>query len=210
MHNAYLSCISIDTERDIFDVFRTVPKKRIIYNGNFFRCLRIDKLLRSFLFKKNWINSSKNTRPDFHNFKNHIMVEFMKIDDADSLKSNSFRRKAKTLRNYFGADYEEVLKNSSLFYVPRATKECTYANYLNNFRSILLKHSSKVGAYHENFPECKTCVLFVCDESSCYFTTKLSKNHKNKNALGELHKCFFDKAFVDIIRNCKADFVVLT
>lgn len=204
----YNSCISLDTEQDIFDVFRTVPKEKIIYNGRFFKCLRVDRLLRSCLYKKNWIDSSKNTRPDFHNDKNQIMMDFMKIDDAQNLKNNSFRRKTKTLNNYFGNDYEELLKETSLFYVPRATEDCSYNNYLNNFKSILLKHSDKVCEYRKNFPNCKTCVLFVCDESSCYFTTKLTKNHKNKNALGELHKCFFDKAFIDIIRNCKADFVV--
>lgn len=208
--NAYKSCISLNDEQSIFDVYRTVPKSRIIYNGRFFKCLRVDLLLRSILFKKNWVDSSKESSPDFHNDKHHIMVEFMRIDDSVDQKNNSFKRKTKTLEKYFGGNYKNLMNGSTLFYVPKVgdVGKVSYKSYLKNFKETIENHSNKVEKYHENFPKCDTCVFFVCDESNCYFTRNTRLFSNNIKFTSALHNCFYDKSFLEIIKTCKADYLI--
>jgi hypothetical protein len=200
MHNPFAL---LNTEQEIFDSFRKVPRSRIKYHGNFFRCLRIERLLKSHIYKRNWIDSSKDTSPDFHNDRQHIMMEIMKIDDSVSPSVNSFYRKDKCLRSYIGDQYKDMIQNCTTFVIPDTTNddEYNFDGYLKNFNRVLLDHSSKVGKYHEHFPNCKTCILFICDESSAYY----QKINADQNLI---HICFNDSRFVNLIKELKSDFVV--
>ncbi len=91
---------TFDDEKIIIDTYKkAIKNSQIKYIGSFFRCFRIKKLTKSFLFSKSWINSSAKSDmpPDFHNNKHHLMMEVMRVDDClnkidrELLKRNSYQ-----------------------------------------------------------------------------------------------------------------------
>ena len=94
------------------------------------------------------------------------------------------------------------------------SNEFNYSGYINNFRQVLKKHSEKIPSYRSNHPECKELIFMVFDESNSYIQVSkkedLSKliddKAKFKNAI--LHHWYNDSQFVEIIKNCKADYVI--
>lgn len=198
---------SFESESFIFKHFKTVPSSRIKYLGRRFPCLRIKTLLKCPLFSKSWVDSSsKSARaPDFHNEKHHLMMDFARVDDCvfeGKAGVNSFARASKFMKEHAGKNYKNVLKEKgiTLYFVPDTTndKEFNYLGYLKSFKTVLMDHSKKVASYHSNYPKCKTCVMFIFDESNPYYQKDTT----------ELHCCFLDKKFIEIIKECNFDYVV--
>ena len=133
-------------------------------------------------------------------------MEVMRIDDGVGGKRspNSFERTGRFLKNIFGKDYKEKLNGSDFYFIPdtRNDNEYNFKAYLRNFERVLMNHSDKIDQYHKNYPKCKTCVLLICDESNSY----LEKIENTK--LVKTHMCFADKRFIDVIKECKANYVV--
>ena len=206
--------LTFDNESFIFEMFRHIPPSRIKYSGRYFHCLRIELLLKSFLFKKSWIDSSKDSIPDFHNDKHHIMMEIMRIDDCVNEIDgrhvpSSFERAGKYMSRHFGHNYKNDLKTCTLFFNAntRNNKHFNFKGYYQNFKRVLLDHSNNVDVYRKNYPKCKTCVLFIFDESNAYYQESPFKS-QNPNKKNLVHTCFLDKQFIDVIKQCKSDYVV--
>ena len=199
---------SLDDESFIFQQFRNIPFYKIKHIGRAIHCWRVRRLIRSIFYSRSWIDSSSSSEPppDFHNDKHHIMMEFMRIDDSVGGKRgpNSFQRTHNCLEKYGGKDYKKKMAGCSLFFVPdtRSNKEYNFKGYYGNFERVLMDHSNKVDSYHINYPKCKTCVLFVCDESNDYYQVCEDKMKKKQ------HNCFRDKRFLNIIKECKSEYVV--
>ena len=199
---------SFNDESFVLKNLRSIPFYKFKHVGGFFRCLRIEILVKSIFFSKSWKDSSGKSElpPDFHNDKHHTVMEIMRLDDGAGGKHspNSFERTEKYLQKNLGHNYKTNLKDCSLYFVPntRNDKEYNFKAYLKNFDRVLTNHSNKVNSYHENYPKCKTCVFLVCDESNAYYQA-LDNSEKKK-----LHLCFADKQFVEIIKKYKADYVI--
>ena len=199
---------SLNRESFILENFRLIPSSRIKYVGRFLPCFRVERLIKSILFSKSWTDSSskRDMPPDFHNDKHHIMMEMMRVDDGVGSKHspNSFTRTNDLLNKYFDSDYKNKLAQCSAYVIPdtRDDKKFNFKGYFQTFKRVLTNHSEKVDNYRDNYPKCKTCVLFICDESNAYYQNV--DNGESKI----LHLCFNDKKFVEIIEHCKADYVV--
>ena len=197
---------TFDDESFIFEQLRLTPSNKIKYCGRLFRCFRIEKLLKSIFFYKSWINTSSKSDipPDFHNDRHHIMMDIMRVDDSASGKHgpNSFERTHKYLKKNIGKDYKKKMGGSSLYFIPNTMDDSQYnfKGYVRNFERILMDHSDKVSNYHQNYPKCKTCILFVFDESNAYY-----QDMGNERKL--IHLCFCDKKFLDVVKQCKSDYV---
>ena len=200
---------TFDNENSILKDFRNVPSYKIKYIGRFFHCFRVERLIKSVLFSKTWIDTSSKSDipPDFHNDKHHIMMDIMRIDDCvKKIKRkgvpNSFERANKLIKKFFGDD-EERLKDCSLYFDAdtRNDEEFNITGYLKEFERVLINHSNKVGSYHKNYPKCNTCVLFVCDRSNGYY-------QKISESIIIPHICFLDKKFIDVIKRCESQYVV--
>ena len=200
---------TMDEESVILERFRMISSFRIKFLGRFFHCLSVERLIKSPLFSKSWVDSSSKSDPppDFHNDKHHTMMEFMRIDDSteeiDGRKvNNSFAHERLYMKKHAGYDYKKKLSTCELFFLSDTSNdaEFNFKGYVKNFERVLLNHSEKADSYHLNYPKCKTLVLFVCDESNAYY--EASRDTKR------LHLCFYDKKFIEIIKECKADYVV--
>lgn len=214
---------TFDDEQFILDNYRTFPTFKIKYFGRFFHCFIIEKITKSFLFSKSWINSSSKDAlpPDFHNNKYHTMMEFMRIDDCiNELNGkhipNSFEKTNNTLKKLCGNNYKKVKNNSMIYFIPNTlnSDEYNFKGYFNNFQRVIIKHSKKVEKYRQNYPKCKKMVFFVCDESNNYVqvSNKEDLNKEDEKNLTlenfKIHYCFYDKKFIDVIKNCNADYVI--
>ena len=80
---------TMDNESFVIKNFKSILYGKIAYFGNFFHCFRIERLIKSFLFAKSWIDSSSKDSlpPDFHNEKHKIMMDVMRIDDCVNEKN---------------------------------------------------------------------------------------------------------------------------
>ena len=209
---------TMDDEKEVLNRYRLISSRKIVYVGRFFHCLRVERLTKSFLFSKSWIDSSSNgdLPPDFHNNKHKIMMDIMRIDDCVEKKKgrrvlNSFARTNLFMEKYFGKNYKEE-HNGTLFFVPDTSNrdDFNYNGYIKNFKRVLDDHSNKVDNYRKNYPQCKACVLFICDESNNYIQLTEKTVIKDGELSGpiKVHNQFLDKRFLDVIRNTKADYVI--
>lgn len=213
---------TMDKEKTIYSYYRMIPSRKIIYFGRFFHCLRIERITKSYLFSRSWIDSSaKNQRtPDFYNDKFHMMMEFMRIDDCiekinGKKINNSFAKANIGAKKLLGNNYKKEM-SGLLMYLPDTndSKEFNYHGYINNFERVVLDHSSKVPQYRENHPKCKTTILFVCDESNNYVQVAnkddlCKEDDKNPILNGyKPHFQFNDSRFIEIIKKVQADYVI--
>ena len=143
-------------------------------------------------------------------------MDIMRIDDCvNKIKgkkvNNSFARENIAMVKMAGEDYKERL-NGTLYFLAdtRNNKEFNIFGYQKNFARVLNDHSDKIDNYRKNHPKCKTCVLFVFDESNDY--VQLTDNTKFENGYpqGEIkiHQHFVDKKMINVIKNTKADYVI--
>ena len=205
---------TMDDEKFIKKLYEEIPSSDFFFNGRFFHCLRIMTLTKGFLFSKSWVDSSSKNDlpPDFHNNKHHMMMEIMRIDDCVSKSvDNSFQRANSKAKQIFGKNYKKY-QNGTMFFIPdtRDNSKYNFEGYFNNFKRVLLNHSSKIVDYRKNYPLCKTCVLFICDESNNYIevTDSDDLNRDNPFKPFKIHYWFLDKDFIDVIGKCDADYVI--
>lgn len=214
--------ITLDDEKTILDIYRQIPSNKIQFNGRYFNCMRIKTLTKSIIFSKSWINSSsKDSKPpDFHNNLHHIMLEIMRVDDClNEINGkhilNSFAITNKNVSKQLGKDYKKRL-NGVLCYIPNTNNsdEFNFKGYINNFKRTIEKHSSKITKYKENYPKCKITVFLICDESNNYIQVSNKEDLKRENEHNLIidnflpHICYLDNKFIDIIKDCKADYVI--
>lgn len=213
---------TFDNESFIFQYYRIISKNKIKCFGRFFHCLRIKLLTHSKIFSKTWKDSSSKNDlpPDFYNKKHRIVMEIMRMDDCvDNIDGkrvrNSFEKTNLFMKKHAGKDYKKTL-NGDLIFIPdtRNSKEFNFQGYVNNFERVILKHSNKVEEYQKNYPKCKTTVFLVCDESNNYVQVYNNEDLKKENERDvELekflpHMAYCDKKFIEIIKNCKADYLI--
>lgn len=209
---------TLDKESFVLSCYRSVPFYKFHYFGRFLSCLRIALLTKSYLFSKTWFDSSskKLPPPDFHNEKYGLLLEIMRIDDcSNSLNGisiqNSFERANVKIKKYFGHNYKNSGKGSLIFVSDtRNNNEFNFRSYFDNFKRVLMKHSEKIDKYKQNYPKCKTTILLICDESNNYVEV-LDKNDLNRKLpLGKwrVHGWFLDEAFLKVIKETKADYII--
>ncbi len=214
---------TFDDEGYVLKNYRLIPSRKIKYIGNYFRCYKIEKLTKSILFSKSWINSSSKdvSPPDFHNDRHHIMMEMMRIDDCvNNLNGehvkNSFERESDILKSGLGKDYKKNHQNDIAIIFPDTsnTDEFNYSSYFDNFVRTIYKHSSKIEKYKENYPKCKEVIFFLLDESNEYIQTTDNNIYNetiNANINPQrfvIHYCYLDKKFLDVIKTCRADYFI--
>lgn len=204
--------ITLDDEELIWNIYKNTPSYKVKYFGNFFRCMRIDILTRSKLFSKSWINSSSKADlpPDFHNNKHKIMMEFMRVDDSSKkCKNNSFKRQNSILKKCFGKNDRNDL---TFFCLPNTNNniDFNYKGYIQNFERVVNKHAQKADNYKKNYPNCKSLVFFICDESNNYMEVANKEDLCEKEIYKnfKFHYSYLDKKILEIVKNCNADFVI--
>lgn len=213
---------TFDDESFVLENYRLIPSHKIKFYGRFFHCLRIKLLAKSWLLSKTWTDSSSKSDPppDFHNDRFGIMMEMMRVDDCvNSIDgkhvANSFEHANKTMKKYAGSDYKKKL-NGSLFFIPdtRNSEEFNFGGYLSNFERVVNKHSNNVPQYRKNHPQCKTTVFLICDESDNYVQVSDKEDLKREDEHNVVlknflpHHCYLDERFLEIIKNCQADYVI--
>ncbi len=213
---------TLDKESELLSRFRAIPRSNIKYVGSFFSCLRIEIVTRSILFRKSWGDSSaKNTLPpDYHNDKHHIMMEMMRVDDCvgkvdNEHIPNSFEKETRNLKETLGNDYKKIREDVSIYFIPNSniSNIFTYEGYMNNFRRTILKHSAKIDNYKKNYPKCKKVIFFISDESNefCEVYSLADKEKLEQGAKGikvNWHIPYLDNKFIDIINECKCDYII--
>lgn len=213
---------TFDDETLILENFRTIKDREINFFGGLFNCLKIKFLTKSKFVSKTWVDSSSKSGlpPDFHNNRFRIMMEVMRVDDCVNVIDgkhvvNSFERANTFMKKYAGKDYKKAL-NGDLIFIPdtRNSEEFNFNGYINNFERVIIKHSNKVEEYRKNYPKCKTTVFFVCDESNNYIQV-FNKNDLEREDEPDVylekfspHKCYLDSKFIEIIKKCKADYLI--
>lgn len=202
--------LDLNVESFVFYSFRKTSSSNIKYNGRYFKCFRIERLLKSFLFKKSWIDSSRTSKPDYHNDKHHIMMEIFRVDDCvrninGKHVPSSFEKQTKSLEKYFCKNYKERLKTCTVIFNADTSndEEFNFEGYLMNFERVVMHHANRIDSYRKNFPNCKELIFFLCDESNCYY----ERNHLDPDK-SRVHNCFSDKNFIDIIKRSGADYFV--
>lgn len=212
---------TFDNESFILDTYRLVSSNDIIYNGRFCHCNKIKKITKAIKFSKFWIDSSSKNDlpPDFHNERQKIMMEFMRVDDCVNVIEegkviNSFERTNHFLKKLFGDDYKKQ-QNGLIYFLPdtRDSNNFNFNGYIDNFEKIIMKHSDKIDNYKKNYPNCKKVIFFVCDESNNYIQVFNKEDLKkeddyNVNLKFLIHHWYLDKKFIDIIKKCGADYLI--
>ena len=211
---------TFNDESMILDCFRDIKPDETALFGNYFVCKKIFFSLKSFLFRKNWINSfAKNDPPpDFYNDRQKLMMDVMRIDDhafvddKGRVQNANLQREGEIYRKYFQGQKRDDIK---LFFVPDThlpTKEDhNFDRYIANFERVFNKHQEKLGLYQSNHPGYKT-IFFIFDESTAYRQVVNPKDvettKQGREVLGMPHYYCYDKAFVDAIKKSNIDYVV--
>ena len=209
---------SLDNEKFILKNYRKVPSIKVFYCGRTLHCWRVKKLTKSILFSKSWVDSSGKDvpPPDFYNDKHHIMMEMMRVDDSvgeinGKHVPNSFEKASLLAKHYLGKEYKKI-KHCTLYCSVDTSdpKRFNFEGYFKNFERTLKKHSDKVANYRENHPNCKTMVFFVHDESNVYVQVSNKDELKRRIPTEKfrMHKYFFDRKFLDVIKSLEADYVI--
>ena len=148
-------------------------------------------------------------------------MEVMRIDDSiceprGKQVINSFKKENACLRAYFGNDFKNKRDDISV-YVNTDTSDSNVFNfngYLKTFKRVVLEHSRRAPLYHKNHRECDDLIFLIFDESNCYVqVAKEDDLLKEGNTDLQLTNAIFhgwynDKLFIDILKDCKADYVI--
>lgn len=213
-----------DNEDFLLEQFRLLNNSEILLLGNKFRCINLLSSLRNYFRRKKWINSSaKNAPPpDFYNDKTKMMMEVMKIDDhaykdkTGKIQNPVAKKESEILKRYFGKGYKTDRNDLSCCVIASSglptREDHDYQKYFANFQRVFENHNSKIPKYKENHPEYKT-IFFVYDESSAYGECIDSNDAKISLQEGRIvqakpHLPFFDKRFIEIIKNSEVDYVI--
>lgn len=165
-----------------------------------------------------WTNSSKKSDPppDFYNDKLKLMMDVMRIDDhtfvndAGKLVNPTNMRESVIQKEIKESGILDIFPNVKSVKVNAVTdlptdKDHNYNFYYQSFVRTLNKHSGNIDLYRKNHMGYKT-IFLIFDESSAYI--RFDKYINQAVIKGEPHYWFFDKAFVDVIKQIRADYII--
>lgn len=213
---------TFNDEACLFNMYRRWPLAQICFSGRWLACFKIMILTKPMLLQPFWVNNSgkNDPPPDFYSNKLKTMMEFMRMDDCvekidGKHIANSFERIAKIQREVLNLKNDQS-DLSFLLIDPDTSnpKEFNFKGYLDNFKRVVDKHSKHVGLYRKNHPQCKTTVFLIWDESGSYIQAQNEKDLQKYQQSGNLpasffpHQQFHDSVFLNILKNCSADFVI--
>ena len=216
-----------DKEVNLIEDFRLAIKSDIGHVCLFTDSKSVYPILVSLVddkkWKTEWVDTSaKNAPPpDFVNDQEKIMLEVMRIDDhafeRDGKSINPTNQKArkteKEMKALINNGILHVQKDAQLLVTCNSdlpsVEDHNYGYYTANFKRIIEKHKNKIALYRKNHPG-YTLVFFVFDESSMY--CKMNKPDmivkKGEFFFGTPHGWFYDKAFLDVIKNTGIDYFI--
>jgi hypothetical protein len=170
----------------------------------------------------NWIYSAgkDDPPPDYYNEKMLVMMDVMRVDDHAFLNEkgkvvNPTNAKESKLRKELDeSGILEYFSNCKEVFISAKTvlpteEDHNYRFYNKNFVRVVTEHARKLDLYKRNHPGYKT-VFFVMDESSAYFRIydKLIKPEEGKCVKGAPHLFFYDKSFIEMIKNTPIDYLI--
>ncbi len=211
-----------DDERKIIDVFQSIQDEEVRFPSLNDDVEDVYRNVHEENYWKHWTYSAgkSDPPPDFFNEKSCLMMDVMRIDDHAFLS-----KKGKVINptNAGESQLRKELENSgilemfpnykNIFVNAKTTlptkEDHNYTFYIDNFRRVVSEHSKKVDLYKKNHPGFKT-IFFVMDESSAYFSSggKGVKPEEGKMYKGKPHLFFFDKTFIDSIRQAPIDYLI--
>ncbi len=167
-----------------------------------------------------WIDSSSKSDPppDFYNKNRDLMLEVMRVDDHSFEEKgriqNPTNQKARAVEKELREKgFLDNSPNARLFVnsptdLP-SSKDHDYRFYKDSFKRIIEKHKGQIHQYRENHPGYKL-IFFVYDESSiyCRVDTPNRTIKQGERIKGIPHYWFYDKTFLDLIRDSGIDFFI--
>lgn len=192
-------CVSIDTE-EIQNVAKSILDKEI--------------------WESEWVDSSgkDDPPPDFYNNNQNLMLEVMRVDDHTFEENGRIKNPTNQLARKLEKDMRRMglfEENPNLQLMVNAVTDLqgredhNYDLYRNNFKRIVEKHIQSIPLYRENHPEYKL-IFLIFDESSMY--CKVEEKHKTikqgEPFIGEPHKWFYDKAFIEVFKDSGIDYLI--
>lgn len=214
--------ITVNDEDFILELFRNLFWNEKYFFDNSLSAKLIVLSIRNHFLKKNWINSSKKNDPppDFYNKKHKLMMDVMRVDDhafvdeKGKVQNLVLKKENDMAVEMFGKNYRHERPDFTCITVGTsglpAKEDHNYDRYYKNFERVINKHKEKIRIYKQNHPGYKT-IFFIFDESSAYCEAKDKKYFDvSANSLleGKPHFFFFDRIFVDIIKESNTDFVI--
>ncbi len=211
-----------DDERNIIDFFQSIRDEEVFFPTINDDVEKIYRSVHEVTYWEHWTYSAgkSDPPPDFFNERSCLMMDVMRIDD------HAFLNKMGKVINPTNAGESQLRKeldNSGLLgmfpniknvFVNAKTTLSTkedhnYAFYIDNFRRVVAEHSKKVDLYKMNHPGFKT-IFFVMDESSAYFSSVevCSKPEEGTMTKGKPHLFYFDKIFIDSIKQAPIDYLI--
>lgn len=211
-----------DNENEIIEFFKMGGCEEVLFLNNNISTNKIFKYISKPKHWKNWICSSGKDEPppDYYSDKYKLMMEVMRIDD------HAFKNKKGKLVNPVNIRESEIqaeirkhakITGTTKIIVNAVSglptrEDHNYDFYLKNFSRVINNHKESVELYRSNHKGYKL-IFFLFDESSAYVRvdTKELADRGAKHGemfIGDSHRFFLDKAFVDVIKECGADYVV--
>ena len=212
-----------DDENKIIEHFQRIQDKEV-----FFPSLddEIESLYRSIHETAEWTNwtysaGKDDPPPDYYNDVISVMMDVMRVDDHAFLSKKgkvinpTNAGESKLRKELDESGILELFPNCKEVFINAKTLLPTeeghnYIFYKENFARVVREHAKKIELYKQNHPGYKT-VFFVMDESSAYFRIydKSIKTEEGKGVKGAPHLFFFDKSFVDVMRDAQIDYLIL-
>lgn len=211
-----------DDENEIIEFFQLLGDEDVLLLNNKISTYKIFKYISETKQWKNWICSSgkADPPPDFYSDKYKLMMEVMRIDDHAfknkkgklvnpvNIKESELQAEIRKHANI--TDTTKVIVNAVTGLPTR--EDHNYDFYLKNFSRVINKHKENVELYKTNHKGYKL-VFFLFDESSAYVevdTKEIAQKgvKQGEPFIGRPHYFFLDKAFIDILKDCGADYVV--
>ena len=214
---------SFESEAFLFEWFRTG------FNRETCALIPVDSnvtaLLEAVLDDSQWedLSGKNDPPPDFVSPSKMLMLEVMRVDDHERPGDRKgfinpvHRRENNILKEYEG-EFMTLLdmaaENATLTVVGKTRlstiEDHSYEMYLNTFKRIVAKHGKHTSLYRRNHPGHRL-VFFVFDESSAYFEATKRVDHelrKGDGFQGRPHYFFADAAFLEAIKESKADYFI--
>ena len=211
-----------DDENEIMEFFHLSGEADVLLLNNSFSTHKIFTHISESKHWKNWICSSGKDEPppDYYSDKYKLMMEVMRVDDHAyknkkgklvnpvNIKESELQAEIRKHANI--TDTTKVIVNAVTGLPTR--EDHNYDFYVNNFTRVVYKHKENVDLYRKNHSGYKL-IFFIFDESSAYVkvdTKELAKKgvEQGEPFVGFPHNFFLDRAFIDVIKECGADYVV--
>ena len=211
-----------DDENNIIEHFQRIQDKEVFFpkfdDG-------IEALYRSIHESSEWNKwnysaGKDDPPPDFYNDTMSVMMDVMRIDDHAFLSKKgkvvnpTNAGESKLRKELDESGILEYFPNCKEVFINAKTllpteEDHNYRFYKENFARVIGEHARKVELYKRNHPGYKI-VFFVMDESSAYFRIydKSIKPEEGKRVIGAPHLFFFDKSFIEEIKNIRIDYLI--